>query len=192
MHDSKMSEKNIAAVTTNLYELLEPMPDDDRLRVVKAVFALLDQQLPGSPNHGDAAGADEPRDEPPVGPKSRSWAKRHKLGLHDLERIFYFHDGTVALHVTEVPGDSKKEKTVNCYLLQGTRSFLESDAASIDESVTLSFCKHVGAYDKNNHTTNRAAVANRMTGSRKEGFELTGPGLKAAGDLISEIARGAE
>jgi hypothetical protein len=188
-------DKSIAAVTTEMFALLEPCSTEERQRVTKAVFALLGDDLPlgaGVPSRatgGRATGSDPSEtanSDLVLGPRARSWARQHKLADNDLEKVFYFHEGKVDIHVNEAPGNSKREQTINCYLLLGLRSFLENDASSFSDSDAMALCKHTGAYDKNNHPKFRNALGNLVTGSKENGFELAGPGLKAIGELIAE------
>ena len=44
----------------------------------------------------------------------------------------------------------------------------------------------MAAYDKNNHTTNRQSVGNRMSGTRPN-FMLTGPGETAVAALVKQM-----
>jgi len=189
-------EKNIAAITTEMFTLLEPCSTEERQRVTKAVFALLGDELPAGavPQRGPAfdRGATPPpqtTENSGLGPRARSWARQHKLSDAALEKIFYFHEGKVDIHVNEVPGKSKREQTVNCYLLTGLRAFLEADSSSFSDTEAMTLCKHTGAYDKNNHPKFRAALGNFVNGSKENGFELAGPGLKAIGELIADFGK---
>jgi len=107
-----------------------------------------------------------------------------------LEQAFYFQDGQVDIHVNTIPGRSKREQTINCYLLVGLRGFLASDSAAFSDSEALALCKHTQAYDKNNHTKFRALLGNLVNGSKDDKFELSGPGLKAAAELIASLNKG--
>jgi hypothetical protein len=113
---------------------------------------------------------------------------QHQLSREKLERVFYFHDGKADIHLTTVMGTSRREQTINCYLLVGAKAFLETDTAAFSDRDAIALCKHTQAYDKNNHTKNRAAVAKYVIGDRADGFTLTGPGLKAVAEIINHIA----
>jgi hypothetical protein len=184
-----MSAKSITDVTASVFSLLEPLPAEDRKRVVNAVFTLLGEPSPGG---GLGASGGKPGglgdDLGGFGPKARQWLSNHRLSRDKLDRVFYFQDEKVDIHLTTVVGTGKKEQTINCYLLTGAKSFLESDTPTIADGEAIALCKHTQAYDKNNHTTNRKALGIYVTGSRDDGFTLTGPGLKAAAELLVRIA----
>lgn len=183
-----MTEKNIATITSELYTLLKSCTPEERQRAVKATFALLGEELLGTLG-STPLGAGQNDIDLPVGTKAKKWLSRHGITSAHLESVFYFHDGKVDIHTNTAPGNGKREQTVNCYLLTGTRAFMENDTPSFTDSDAIALCKHTQAYDKNNHTTNRGALGNWVNGSRQDGFELTGPGLKAAADLLLEMNR---
>lgn len=188
-----MVTRDIASITSEVFALLEPRSPEERQRVVKAVFALLGDEL--SPavittrarDVGAGSGMGDVRGAGAVagaGPRAASWARHHGLTQEDLDRAFYFHDGKVDIHVNEVPGASKREQTTNCYLLVGLRSFLATDSPTFTDPDAMALCRHTQAYDKNNHPRFRGSLGNLVNGSKDGGFELAGPGLKAAGELI--------
>lgn len=181
--------KSITEVTGALFSLLEPLSTEDRKRVVNAVFTLLGDSIPGNvPGAPDRTKDTPATDAETFGPKARQWLSQHRLTLDKLNRVFYFQDGKVDIHLNTVAGTGKKEQTIHCYLLVGVKAYLESDSPTFSDSDAIALCKHTQAYDKNNHTTNRKALGNNVTGSRQDGFSLTGPGLKAAAGLLLRIS----
>ena len=184
-------DTNIAAVTTQLFSLLEPLSSDERVKVARAVFALLGDELPavagGRPVAHSQQSSVVVETMGHLPPRATSWCAQHKLGQDSLENWFYFHEGKVDVHVNSVPGNSKREQTFNCYLLAGLRSFLESDTGRFTDSEAMTLCKHTRAYDKNNHPKFRKALGSLVNGSKDDGFVLTGPGLKEAAALMRKI-----
>lgn len=186
-----MGTKNITEVTGEVFELLTPLSSEDRKRVVNAAFILLGESASAS----DLSTPDKTKvttvaglGNEGFGPKARQWLTQHRLTPEKLDRVFYFQNGKVDIHLNTVAGAGRKEQTINCYLLVGTKAFLESDTPAFLDGDAITLCKHTLAYDKNNHTTNRKALGNYVTGSRQDGFSLTGPGLKAAAELLLRIS----
>ncbi len=124
-----------------------------------------------------------------LGPKALKWIQKHGITRSMLEEVFHLTSGDVAITASAVPGASKREMTISCYLLCGVRGLLKNDVPSLDEGEAVAVCKRLTAYDRNNHTTNRLAVGNRMSGA-KPTFTLTGPGETAAADLLKRMAPG--
>ncbi|MCH7639604.1 MAG: hypothetical protein IH855_09105, partial [Bacteroidetes bacterium] len=162
-----------------LFDILEPFEPDERKRLISGVNGLL-----GDPPSSFDQSEQEPEIELSVGIAARRWLSGNNLTEIQIEQVYFFSDGRVDLIADRVPGQTKKERTVNVYLLTGVRALLESDAPVIDDAEALAYCRRIGAYDKNNHTANRRALGNRATGSRAAGFTLTTPGLDAAATSI--------
>lgn len=184
-----MATKNITDITGEIFDLLNPLPQEDRKRIVNAVFVLLGDAAPAAGT--GATGSGSPAQAQITGsfsPKARQWLGQHRLTQERLEKIFYFQDGKADIHLQTIVGASKREQTINCYLLMGAKAFLESDIPTISDSDAIALCKHTQAYDKNNHTTNRKALGNLASGSKAEGLSLTGPGLKTAAELIRQLS----
>ncbi len=187
--------KPITQVTTELYELLEPLPSDDRRRSLAAAMALLNEEfdLGGKKQAGRSQGGDRTRRETPdvgtgLGDNATRWMIQNKLNREALDQMFHINSGKTELIASDVPGKSRKEKTVSCYLLVGIRNLLSSDEPQFGDKEALEFCHLTDAYDKNNHTANRNALGNRVSGDRTSGFNLTVPGLRDAAKLIKEMA----
>jgi len=107
-----------------------------------------------------------------------------------LDEVFHITEDGVECIAGAMPGATKKEQTVNCYILTGLRAFIQNDSADFSDADAVSLCKQMGCYDRNNHTANRRSTGNRMSGERKSGFSLPAPGLRAAAELVRQIVQG--
>jgi hypothetical protein len=178
---------NPAELALTIYNLLFPHDSELRRRVLQSAMTLLGEaavQVPRSTS--ESRSSLEGFDDIPLGVKASKWIQRHGLTRRMLEEVFHLTGESVDLIASTAPGASKKEMTVNCYLLCGIRGLLKDDVPSLNEADVLATCKRLAAYDRNNHTTNRLAVGNRMSGSRPT-FTLTGPGEAAAAELIKHM-----
>jgi hypothetical protein len=176
-----------AELALQIYNILVSRESEIRRRVMQSAMTLLGETAlsPVIRPHVLQAGADGFEDLK-LGPKAMRWAQKHAVTRPMLEEIYHLTDEGVEIIASNVPGASKREMTVGCYLLSGIRGLLENDVSTLDESETITECKRLTAYDKNNHTANRQAVGNKMSGSRPT-FTLTGPGETAAADLIKQM-----
>lgn len=184
------SSKNPAELALELYNILLPHPSDVRQRAIQSAMASLGEnvapQLQGVGTSLRAlAGAGDFADLK-LGPKALKWVQKHGITRAMLDEIFHV-TGDWGVTASSVPGSSKREMTVNCYLLSGLRGLLKDDVASVHESEAIAICKRLVAYDKNNHTTNRNSMGNKMSGA-KPTFTLTGPGETAAAELVKQMA----
>lgn len=177
---------NPAELALQIYNLLIPLEIGMRRRVLQSAATLLgdsEEITSMSKSHPNEESEDS---ESKFGPKAMRWAQKHGITSEMLDEIFYWSGGGVEIIASEVPGNSKREKTINCYLLSGIRGLLRYDSPSLEESEVVVVCKRLTAYDKNNHPAHRQAVGNRMSGAKPE-FNLTGPGEIAAAELIRQM-----
>ena len=185
------ASKNPAELALEIYKLLFPHSSETRLRAIQSAMTSLGEGA-ALPKQGAVKGAgttaqeDGDFDDLNLGPKAMKWAQKHGISRAMLEDVFLFLDGRVEISASNVPGASRREMTVNCYLLCGLRALLKDDVPSFDDGDAIAVCKRTAAYDKNNHTANRQSVGNKMSGARPH-FTLTGPGETAAGDLVKQM-----
>lgn len=182
--------RNPAELALDIYKLLEGQPAETIQRAVQSALTSLGQGLLQTPVAGSprvaAPVASADFDDVHLGPKAQKWVQRHGISRAMLDEVFHLTGSGVEITASNVPGASKKEMTINCYLLSGLRGLLASDVATLDEGEVIAVCKRLTAYDKNNHTTNRTAVGNKMSGT-KPSFTLTGPGETAAAELLKAM-----
>lgn len=185
-------EKSPAELALEIYNLLFPHPSDVRLRAVQSAMTSLGENgIPVAKAGGTATQADTELSELNLGPRAAKWALKNGIRRAMLEEVFHFLDGRVEISASTVPGTSKREMTVNCYLLAGLRGLFNNDVPSFDDGDAISECKRMAAYDKNNHTANRQSVGNKMSGARPR-FTLTGPGETAAAELVKQMTTSRE
>jgi len=183
--------KSLPNIVNEMFELLEPIGSDERQRVVSSVMTLLGEVATPKGNRPAQNGDDDHADEatiPGLGTAAKRWMKQNDLTAEMLEPIFHHEDGKVQVIAAEVPGGGKKGQTTNCYLLEGARCLLETDAPRFTDADAVDLCKSLGCHDKANHAANRKSLGNIVTGTKATGFTLPAPGLKAAAALIKEMA----
>ncbi|HEX4049311.1 MAG TPA: hypothetical protein VHY19_00335 [Steroidobacteraceae bacterium] len=179
-------DKSPAELSLEIYNILLPYESDVRKRVVQSALTLLGESNAGAMGQSGLPVAGIGFDDVKLGPKAIRWLQKHAVSREMLDEIYHLSDGAADIIANSVPGASKREMTVNCYLLSGIRGLLKDDAPLLDETEAIAVCKRLTAYDKNNHTSHRQAVGNRMTGNKPR-FTLTGPGESAAAELIRQM-----
>ncbi|HYE61983.1 MAG TPA: hypothetical protein VD997_08290 [Phycisphaerales bacterium] len=122
-----------------------------------------------------------------VGPRAARWLNQTGLGSSQLDEVFHFDGSGTSVIASNVPGKNANEQVINCYLLEGIRSFLASDEPTISDSAARALCRSAGCYDPSNHSKRVGKFENRITGDAARGWVVTGPGLAAAAALIKEM-----
>lgn len=181
---------SITGATTKLFEVLQPLQSEERLRVVEAVLTLLGERPPkfsggSSPGSGTQGRQDDtPDDGVKLSGAARAWVRKHGISTDALLHHFDISDGKAA--VIGLPGSSKEKKAqaLSTYLMTGLANFLTTGDASFSDEDARKLCVHFGCYDKGNHSKYLAHLKNRVTGSKNAGWKLTAPGLDAAAELL--------
>jgi hypothetical protein len=190
------SARTIFDAVGRIFVVLEALSAEERRRALQAVLTMLGEGI-AAPRTGLTAPSGLASASSPVaeetnlnlGPKASSWVSRYQLTAAELGTVFHIMNGQAEVIASGAPGTTKKERTVNCYLLAGIAALLTRDAADFTERDAIALCRHLSAYDRNNHPTNRHAVGSRMTGSREAGFSLTASGLSAAADVVRQAGK---
>ncbi len=187
-----------AEVAVELYKLLLPHTSVVRQRAVRAAMESLGESFGShlstlNPRGADSTPADGEDASGPfadlkIGPRAARWLQRSGITRPMLDELFHVTDSGVEVTASSVPGGSKREMTLNCYLLCGIRGLLADDTPALHDSEAIALCKRMAAYDKNNHTTYRTSIGNKMSGTRPN-FMLTGPGETSAAQLVRLMAQ---
>jgi len=177
-----MSTVDIADVTTKVYQLLKPLQSEERDRVLRAARALLGDTQIAEPSAPPRKSMGESTGSYPI--QVERWMSQNSISREHLEQVFDINDGQVDIIVGAVIGETKKQQTINCYLLVGLKEFFRSGSAKFADADAIELCQRMGCYDRSNHATHRKSFGNQISGSREDGYTLPAPGLKAAAELV--------
>ena len=180
---------------TNIVKYLEPLTDEGRAWVLSSAASRFGTKgVLGKPTLSSLEGpkAENQSYEENIGnvenPKVKKWVKDAGFTEEELESVFYQKGGEYQIIASDVPGKSKKDKTINAYILVGAAKFLEAGEPNFTDQEARAYCESIGCYDTTNHSKYMKDKGNSMTGSKSGGWTLTMPGLKAA----VEVIRGAQ
>lgn len=185
--------KGIAEAATKIYEQLERLAPEERRRAVDAALTMLGEQA----TDRNAPKEEKKREESPLGgdfPSSaKAWIKRNKLESTAIAEMFSLENGEFRLNLDTAIGNSKREQTLNTYLLTGVAAFLGTGAATFTDTSARENCDHLGCYDPANHAVYvKKEFGNKVKGSKSAGWKLTAPGLSAAAKLIQSHQEASE
>lgn len=172
-------------------DALKPLQSDERHRTVQAALLLLGENLTEQTNHA-AGGATKTQDdgdeqgaEGSYTQTARKWMKQHGVSADELDQVFEFNeDGT--FHIHDVPGKSKRERTLNAYTLTGLGTYLQTNNKAFTDAAARSVCGEIGCYDANNHATFLGGKRPEFGGTKKKGYTLTPAGMKRGADLVKQ------
>jgi hypothetical protein len=191
--DPAAAAKALATIIT----ALEPLSAEDRQRTISAasVFYGVAKPAPAPKQVDERAqrhhqGDEDHTDHPQ---HFRQWVQKYNVSADELDRAFHFGaDGAFDIH--DVPGKSKKDKTLNTYVLTGLGHYLASATGERDftDATARQFCEKIGCYDQANHAgTLKNHKGGEFSGDKSKGYSLTNVGLKNGAALVKELAGGA-
>jgi hypothetical protein len=187
----KKQESNTAVeALPKLVELLAGLPASEREKAISAAQILLADSV------GSSAGAmsKEPHADrhadgiEGIAPKAASWLRKNHLGREQLDQIFSIEDNTFEVIAARMPGKSKRQQTMEAYIMCGLKSFLQTGEPNFTDKEGRQLCQKVGCYDQPNHYNYIKAFGNRIGGSKDTGWKLTNPGLTEAAQIIKQLA----
>lgn len=178
---------------TAIIKLLEPLPSAQRQRTVAAAMMFLGEAPLQKPRQEKSGGSsadnnDDDGGEGDYSPQITKWMKQNEVSAEELDRVFHF-DGDGTFDLLHAPGKSKKEQTVNTYVLTGLGKYLTANDRAFDDATARANCEKMGCFDKSNHATH---IKNQpeFTGDRSKGYSITNPGIKRGAALVKEVASG--
>jgi hypothetical protein len=184
---------NKTEALTAIINALTPLSSEERHRHVNAAMLFLgERQAPADDKQTRAeSGTNDVVGRSHSAAVSR-WMADNDISTQDLDRVFHIKDdGNFDLH--DVPGKSKKEQTLNTYILTGVGKFLTTDGRAFDDSTARDFCEKIGCYDGPNHAAQlKKNKGGELSGDKKQGYALTNIGMKRGAALVKELAGAAK
>jgi hypothetical protein len=145
------------------------------------------------------AGAAPPAPVPPVGagthgsiPEAvKPFLTANGITTDILEKVFHPTGPGAQLLASVIPGNGKSGKLVSLSLLLCVRQALESGGFTCTLKDLREMAVHYDCYDSPNFSKNLKSNKNYYKPREKGAdLELSGPGLKKAGEIIKSIAAG--
>ncbi len=178
-------------VLTKVIDLLKPLNPDDRQRTVSAAFTFLgDDGWRGGDNRSSAETSHRSANGGGQQGSREIWMKQQGVTEEHLDLVFLFHsDGKFDVH--GVPGKTKKEKTLNAYVLTGLGVYLSSGTRDFSDELARELCQRVGCLDKSNHATTLTDKGADFSGDKTKGWMITNVGLKSGAMIVKAAAASA-
>ena len=184
------SKSNAVAAVAKLVEILTPLPAEDRTRAISAATILLGES--GSSRSAVGfKGEDGGSGLQGVSAKGIGWMKKNGVGDQLLDHTFSIDKDGIDVIAARMPGKSKRQQTLETYIICGLRAFLQSGEPAFGDREARELCQRIGCYDSANHYNYVKGFGNRIAGSKDSGWRLTNPGLGQAAHIVKQLAEGA-
>lgn len=187
-----MTDPEAPDALMTIIKVLAPLGSEDRHRTVDAAMVYLGERAraaTAASKSGDAtAGKDiNDGDYPPA---VITWMKQYGISAEELDKTFHFDGSGFDIHGS--PGRSKREKTLNTYILTGVGTFLATNGRAFEDAIARGFCETIGCYDPANHAKHIKDKGPEFSGDKKKGYTLTNVGIKRGAELVKELAGAAK
>ncbi len=193
--DDKQVTPRLPDIVSKLHDILEPLGAPIRARAIRSVLAMFEDDPVGHEQTTTTLlGTAPPRDTPRTnskfafGKRAQAWLKKNSLTDEMLEQVYHLENGGKPELFANIPGASKREQTLNAYMLTAALAFLSTDELRFADADAVALCKKEGCHDVAIHAQTRSSLSNRVSGSKESGYVLTAPGQDAAAALIKSIA----
>src|SRR5438093_12887919 len=124
---TKTIESNSAVeALPKLVELLSALPAAERDKAISAARILLADSTSSSisATHKEAPIEANREFIEGIAPRAAGWLRKNHLGREQLDQIFSIEDNTFDVIAAKMPGKSKRQQTVEAYIICGIKSFL--------------------------------------------------------------------
>lgn len=183
-----MSNTDTTKALTTIINALMPLTSDERHRTVDSAMLFLGE-TPSVQAERKSLAADQGNTPSGGGypPRITSWMKKYGVSADELDQVFHFKDdGSFDIH--DAPGKSKKEKSLNTYILTGVGKYLTSDERVFDDALAREFCQTIGCFDQANHAAHLKDKGPEFSGGKSKGYSITNAGVKRGAALVKELA----
>jgi len=135
-----------------------------------------------------------PKDPPPAGgiPEAvKPFLTANAITRETLEKVFHPPGPGAQLLASDIPGTGKAGKLASLSLLLCVKQALEVGSFTCTLKELRELAVHYDCYDSSNFAATLKANKNYYKPREKgSDLELSGPGLKKAGDIIKSVAAG--
>lgn len=183
------ADDDSSGALTAVIRVLRPLSSEDRHRTVGAAMVFLGETATLKFVGGDAGatgvGAGDTGGD--YAPAAIKWMEQNQISAEELDMVFQFKgDGTFEIH--DAPGKSKKEKTLNTYVLTGLGAYIVKGGRNFTDSMARAYCETLGCLDRPNHATYLKEKGNEFSGDKTNGYALSNPGVRRGATLVKELA----
>lgn len=136
--------------------------------------------------------SEESDELPGISPVAKRWMARNGLEERGLSELFSLGVDEIDLIAKKVPGDTKKDRMHNVFLLKGVASYLGSGAFKFTHEQVKEACLHYNAFDAGNFASYMKTLSGDISGTKESGYALTARGQNSATELVKKLTQKAD
>jgi hypothetical protein len=173
----------VTEAITQIVAILENLPSEDQKRIISAVGIVLSHAPSTGPAdvHVDTKSADG------ISTKAAQWMQKYSITVDQLSQVFSISPDEVDVIAPMLPSDSKRQQTLEAYVLCGLRSLIRTGDGRFEDKEARLLCEKLGCYDSANHSNYMKAFGNAVAGAKESGWKLTNPGLERAAQIVKKL-----
>lgn len=191
MSNNDSNPKSVAAAALKLVEVLTPLNSEERQRALISAMAIFGDTPPTAKSLGLASHKEHDLNLETVAngicPKALVWMKKNSITREELDHVFSMDENSIDIIAAEMPGKSKREQTVQAYIICGVGTFIRTGETTFTDKDARTLCIKIGAYDQANHSKSIKELGNFVTGTKDSGWKITNPGLSEGAKIIKEL-----
>ncbi len=184
-----MEMKKITDTTAKIVDLLEPLDDSERTRVIQAAQTLLGKPLTPGINFPHTPLDPESENDSTLKPQVKHWMQQNDIKTEQIQQVFQIDSEGIEVIAGKMPGKNAKAQTINAYIIEGIRTFILTGdrAGKFDDKSARALCKNLAVLNEANHASYMKEKINELAGGKDAGWKLTAPGLIRGAVLIKEM-----
>lgn len=183
-----MANTDTTNALTTIIKALTPLKPDERHRTVDAAMLFLGEATKTSSRERKVgpSGADRDTGDGEYPAAVTKWMQQHSISSEELDQVFHFKDDSFDIH--GAPGRSKREQTLNTYVLTGLGAFLTTGDRKFADATARGFCETTGCFDAPNHAKYLKDKGAEFSGDKSKGYSLSNVGVRRGATLVKELA----
>jgi hypothetical protein len=113
--------------------------------------------------------------------------RKYAITDGQLNHVYSISPDEIDVIAASMPGKSKRQQTLEAYVLCGLRAFIRSGDGRFDDKEGRGLCQKLGCYDAATHYNYIKAFGNLLSGSREGGWKMTNPGFERAAQIVKQL-----
>jgi hypothetical protein len=124
-----------------------------------------------------------------ISARAAQWMGQFGISRMELDNVFSLQGDSVDFIAASVPGESKRQQTIQAYLMCGLQTFIQKGEFAFRDADARVLCERLGCLDARNHAAITQKFGNLLSGSKEAGWKLTNPGLTECAKIVKALGK---